>query len=255
MDVSAHDLERFVENCWTRRSSSTPPPARDGSAALRTQPELAPILRKLLGRARNVNPATSCSSCRRSMRAPSARSTPRPRRRFARRPLQTEARDRSGGMADVWLAERADGAFERDVALKLPRLSRLRRDLAARFARERDILARLEHPNIARFYDAGVDRRRPALSGDGVRRRPADHQWCDERTLDIAARLAAVRPSARRRAVRARQSRHSPRSETVEHPRDRRRPGAAARLRHREAPVRRARSRARRNSRSSPAVR
>jgi serine/threonine protein kinase len=59
-------------------------------------------------------------------------------------------------MAEVWLAERADGAFERELALKLPRLTRLRRDLAARFRHERDILARLEHPNIARFYDAGV---------------------------------------------------------------------------------------------------
>jgi eukaryotic-like serine/threonine-protein kinase len=62
----------------------------------------------------------------------------------------------AGGMADVWLAERADGAFARDLALKLPRINRLRRDLAIRFARERDILARLEHPHIARLYDAGV---------------------------------------------------------------------------------------------------
>ena len=39
---------------------------------------------------------------------------------------------------------------------KLPLINRLRRDLAQRFARERDILARLEHPHIARLYDAGV---------------------------------------------------------------------------------------------------
>ena len=62
----------------------------------------------------------------------------------------------AGGMADVWLAERADGAFTRDVALKLPVMNRLRRDLEERFVRERDILARLEHPHIARLYDAGV---------------------------------------------------------------------------------------------------
>jgi len=62
----------------------------------------------------------------------------------------------AGGMAEVWLARRADGAFKRDVALKLPSLTRLREDLAQRFARERDILAALEHPNIARLYDAGV---------------------------------------------------------------------------------------------------
>ncbi len=100
----------------------------------------------------------------------------------------------SGGMADVWLAERADGAFAREVALKLPRLSRLRRDLALRFARERDILARLEHPHIARLYDAGVD-------GDGHRdglpwlaMEFVDGQaigaHCDRLRLDLRARLA-----------------------------------------------------------------
>ena len=63
----------------------------------------------------------------------------------------------TGGMAEVWLARRADGAFKRDVALKLPLLTRRRTALEQRFAHERDILASLEHPNIARFYDAGVD--------------------------------------------------------------------------------------------------
>src|SRR5580692_1519126 len=63
----------------------------------------------------------------------------------------------AGGMAEVWLARRADGAFKREVALKLPMLDRLQAGLEVRFARERDILASLEHPHIARFYDAGVD--------------------------------------------------------------------------------------------------
>jgi len=47
-------------------------------------------------------------------------------------------------------------SLQREVALKLPLCSRLRNDLASRFARERDILAALEHPNIARMYDAGI---------------------------------------------------------------------------------------------------
>ncbi len=63
----------------------------------------------------------------------------------------------AGGMAEVWLARRADGALKREVALKLPMLNRLRAGLEERFARERDILASLEHPHIARLYDAGVD--------------------------------------------------------------------------------------------------
>jgi eukaryotic-like serine/threonine-protein kinase len=64
---------------------------------------------------------------------------------------------RSGGMAEVWLARRADGAFKREVALKLPMLTRLRKDLEERFAHDRDILASLKHLNIARLYDAGSD--------------------------------------------------------------------------------------------------
>jgi serine/threonine-protein kinase len=60
-----------------------------------------------------------------------------------------------GGMGVVWLAERADGLMQRNVALKLP-FGPFRGDLAARIAREREILATLDHPHIARLYDAGV---------------------------------------------------------------------------------------------------
>jgi serine/threonine protein kinase len=94
-----------------------------------------------------------------------------------------------GGMADVWLARRADGAFARDVALKLPHASRLRRDLAPRFSRERDILARLEHPNIARLYDAGVDGGLPYLAMEYVDGATLT-EYCDARNLDLPARLA-----------------------------------------------------------------
>ena len=68
-----------------------------------------------------------------------------------------------GGMGAVWLAERADGIFEREVAIKLPRMASRHR-LSERMARERQIGARLEHPHIARLYDAGIDDRgRPYL--------------------------------------------------------------------------------------------
>jgi serine/threonine-protein kinase len=94
-----------------------------------------------------------------------------------------------GGMAEVWLAQRADGAFKRDVALKLPILLRLRKDLASRFARERDILAALEHPNIARLYDAGVSSTGlPYLAMEYVAGEPFT-AWCDARQLGIRERL------------------------------------------------------------------
>jgi eukaryotic-like serine/threonine-protein kinase len=60
-----------------------------------------------------------------------------------------------GGMGSVWLAERADGLMRRAVAVKLPHSWFAPRFLE-RFAREREILASLTHPNIGRLYDAGV---------------------------------------------------------------------------------------------------
>ena len=94
-----------------------------------------------------------------------------------------------GGMAEVWLARRADGAFKREVALKLPVLDRLRGDLEQRFARERDILASLEHPHIARLYDAGVDPDGLSyLSMEYVEGCPLT-EWCDAHRLGIRARL------------------------------------------------------------------
>jgi len=61
-----------------------------------------------------------------------------------------------GGMSTVWLAARSDGQMRREVALKLPHMYLHRARFIDRFARERDILSTLSHPNIARLYDAGV---------------------------------------------------------------------------------------------------
>jgi len=95
----------------------------------------------------------------------------------------------TGGMAEVWLARRADGAFKREVALKLPMLTRLRKDLEQRFARERDILASLEHPNIARLYDAGLGAEGlPYLAMEYVPGQPLT-AWCDAHRLGILERL------------------------------------------------------------------
>jgi serine/threonine protein kinase/cytochrome c-type biogenesis protein CcmH/NrfG len=114
-------------------------------------------------------------------------STLRPGERVG--PYQLERALGSGGMAEVWLAQRADGAFKREVALKLPMLSGLRPDLASRFARERDILAGLEHPNIARLYDAGVTPEGlPYLAMEYVHGDPMT-AWCDAHRLGVRERL------------------------------------------------------------------
>ena len=62
----------------------------------------------------------------------------------------------SGGMGEVWRAARSDGLFQGNAAIKLLRSDLSAKRLAARFARERSVLARLNHPNIARLLDAGV---------------------------------------------------------------------------------------------------
>jgi serine/threonine protein kinase/Flp pilus assembly protein TadD len=98
----------------------------------------------------------------------------------------------AGGMAEVWLARRADGAFKREVALKLPMLAHAQAGLKARFARERDILASLEHPHIARLYDAGVSPEGlPYLSMEYVQGEPLT-DWSDAHRLGIPERLGLI---------------------------------------------------------------
>lgn len=74
------------------------------------------------------------------------------------------------------------------MALKLPRLA-WGSGLAARMVRERDIGALLEHPNIARLYDAGVDERgRPYLALEHIDGQPLD-AWCEAHALGVPERL------------------------------------------------------------------
>ena len=88
-----------------------------------------------------------------------------------------------GGMGAVWVAARADGVMQRTAALKLPRAEWVDRGLAERIARERSILARLQHPAIAVLYDAGVTTEgRPYLALEFVDGQPID-VWCRGREL------------------------------------------------------------------------
>jgi len=94
-----------------------------------------------------------------------------------------------GGMSTVWLAERVDGQLKREVALKLPFTGPLRAQMAERFKRERDILATLTHPNIARLYDAGISASGQSyLAMEYVHGSPLTH-YCDAARLSIRERL------------------------------------------------------------------
>jgi len=93
-----------------------------------------------------------------------------------------------GGMGSVWLADRVDGSFKRRVALKLPRLV-WASSLTRRMAREREIGALLEHPSIARLYDAGIDDHgRPFIAMEYIDGLPID-EYCSKHRLDTPARL------------------------------------------------------------------
>ena len=128
-----------------------------------------------------------------------------------------------GGMGSVWLAERADGQFDRRVALKLPRLPALTRGLDERLALERQIGARLEHPHIARLYDAGVHlgaggptdpdapgaaqpARQPYLAFEYIAGQQIDH-WCQahaghvERSLRVFVQVLRALAYAHRQLV------------------------------------------------------
>ena len=94
-----------------------------------------------------------------------------------------------GGMGTVWLAHRSDGRFEGQVAVKLLNLAFVGHPSEQRFVREGNVLARLQHPNIARLLDAGVEAdRQPYLVLEYVEGERID-QYCDRRGLDIEQRI------------------------------------------------------------------
>ncbi|MEO8385806.1 MAG: serine/threonine-protein kinase [Betaproteobacteria bacterium] len=93
-----------------------------------------------------------------------------------------------GGMSVVYLAERADGAYQQQVAVKLM-LSATAADAARRVGRERQALAALNHPNIARLVDGGVSAEGiPYLVMDFVDGERID-DWCNNHHLDVSARV------------------------------------------------------------------
>ncbi len=94
-----------------------------------------------------------------------------------------------GGMSVVYLAERADGAFEQRVALKFVALGVAHEAGLRRFEQERQILAALNHPHIARLLDGGADQRGcPYIVMEYVDGRPID-EFCEAFELRLDRRL------------------------------------------------------------------
>ena len=94
-----------------------------------------------------------------------------------------------GGMGVVFEAERADGQFEQRVAVKRIKRGMDTVEIVRRFRYERQILASLEHPNIARLLDGGVNDDRPYFVMEFVEGKPIT-DYADDLRLDIDARLA-----------------------------------------------------------------
>jgi len=110
-------------------------------------------------------------------------------------PWRLESPLGSGGMAEVWLALRDDGRLKREVALKLlyPMPGAAGAARAARFERERDILAALRHPHIAALLDAGIEPDGQAWLAlervDGER----ITEWCDAHRATLEQRIGLFR--------------------------------------------------------------
>jgi serine/threonine protein kinase len=181
-----------------------PPAEREQrlSEALTHDPALLKEVRELLKVAGSVNEALPTE-------LPMAREedTPPPEQLGAYRVKELLGQ---GGMGRVYRAERADGAFERSVAVKLMRKSRVPEVVAAQFARECRILAGLQHRHIAQLLDAGVTNDRHSyfvmelVNGRPITRYAAEENLSLRATLQLFLQVcSAVRFAHARLVVHA----------------------------------------------------
>jgi non-specific serine/threonine protein kinase/serine/threonine-protein kinase len=124
--------------------------------------------------------------------APAAQAPPSPESPQQLGPYRLVRQLGEGGMGAVFLATRADAEFEMRVAVKLIRPGVDSEVLVTRFLRERQILAGMEHPNIARLLDGGTSSGQPYLVLDYVEGQPLD-RYCDEGRLSVRQRLKLFR--------------------------------------------------------------
>ena len=161
--------------------------SRELSQLATSSPELYARVLTLLG-AHRSHDATVIPGGRRATDAQAASDAPAADVRFG--PYRLLRQLGIGGMGEVWLARRSDGRFDGLVAVKILHAHIAQSSARERFLREGRILGHLSHPNIARLLDAGstplgVSYLVLEYVEEGV---PIDI-WCDERKLDVAARL------------------------------------------------------------------
>ncbi|HEV2202588.1 MAG TPA: serine/threonine-protein kinase [Bryobacteraceae bacterium] len=108
-------------------------------------------------------------------------------------PYQLERRIGRGGMGSVWLATRFDPEFNRKVAIKMVKRGMDSQEILRRFRMERQLLANLDHPNIAMLIDGGsTPEGLPYLVMEHVEGTPID-RYCEDRKLSITGRLKLFR--------------------------------------------------------------
>ena len=109
-------------------------------------------------------------------------------------PYKVEAIVGHGGMGAVYRAARDDAEFHQQVAIKLVRAAAASPNTLRRFRQERQILARLTHPNIARLLDGGsTPEGVPYLVMEFIEGESIT-AWCEQRTLNIPERLRLFLP-------------------------------------------------------------
>jgi eukaryotic-like serine/threonine-protein kinase len=176
--TTALELEAGARAAWLRGLDAT-------------HPEATPVLRRMLEAHERAESRGDLETVPRLAPGPGWSSTHAPGARIG--PFELVRPIGRGGMGEVWLARQADGRVARDVALKLPALHQQGDTWRERFRRERDILAKLEHPHIARLYDAGItEAGQPWLAMEFVAGASLS-DYVASRSLSIPQRLALFR--------------------------------------------------------------
>ena len=122
-----------------------------------------------------------------------------------------------GGMGVVYVAEQ-EKPLRRKVALKVIKPGMDSKAVLARFDAERNALALMNHPNIAKVLDAGTtEQGRPYFVMELIQGKPIT-EYCDQKKSDDQRATGSVHADLQRRSARAPERRHPPRHQALQHP-------------------------------------